>query len=66
MSKVEELEAELIAVNEVTNEIAVDVSDLLAKLAAGGLSAEEADAVKAQIVALKEKLQGVAAQHTPV
>jgi len=65
MAKVDELKAELVAANEVTNEIAADVTDLLSKLAAGGLSPAEADEVKAQIVALNEKLKSVASQHTP-
>ena len=65
LAKVDELKAELVAANEVTNEIADDVKDLLEKLAAGGLTVEEADAVKAEIVALTERLRGVASQHTP-
>ncbi len=66
MAKVDDLKAELEAANAVTNEIASDVQDLLAKLTTpGGLSDAEADDVKAQIAALTERLRGVAASHTP-
>ena len=63
MAKVDELEAELVEANKTTNEIADDVADLLNRLASGGLTAEEADRVKAQIVALNDRLKGVASQH---
>ncbi len=66
MSKVEELEAELITANQVTNEIAADVADLLNRLAAGGLTVAEADSIKAKIQELNARLMGVASQHTPV
>ncbi len=59
-----ELKAELVEANETTNEIAADLDDLLKRLE-GGLSAVEAADVKTQIVALKEKLKGVASLHTP-
>lgn len=65
MSKLDELQAELEQANEVTNEIAADVEDLLSRLTAGGLSPAEADTIKSQIVALTDRLRGVAAQHTP-
>lgn len=64
MAKVDELKAELVAANEATNELASDMDDLLSRLE-GGLSAEEATAVQAQITELKTKLQAVAAKHTP-
>jgi hypothetical protein len=64
MAKVDELLLELAEANTTTNEIAADIADLIAKLD-GGLSVAEADAVKAELVLLKTKLQGVAASHTP-
>jgi len=64
VNKVDELKAELTAANEVTNEIAVDVQDLLNKLVVGGLTAAEADEVKAQIVTLTARLRAVASQHS--
>jgi len=63
MAKVDELEAELVEANKTTNEIANDIADLLNRLASGGLTVEEADRVKAQIVALNDRLKGVASQH---
>lgn len=65
MSKADELKAELVEANNVTNELANDVDDLVKRIAEGGLSAAEADEVKTQLTALKTKLQGVAAVHTP-
>lgn len=65
MAKVDDLKAELVAANEATNEIAADIDDLVKRLAAGGLSPEETADVQAQLSALKVKLQGVAAVHTP-
>jgi hypothetical protein len=64
MAKVDELKAELVAANEATNEIASDLSDLMSRLD-GGLSAPEAEEVKAQIVELTNKLKLVASAHTP-
>lgn len=64
MAKVDDLKAELVAANEVTNEIAADIADLVERTK-GGLSPAEADEVGAQLTALKEKLAGVAAVHTP-
>lgn len=64
MAKVDELKAELVAANETTNEIAADIADLVARTK-GGLSEAEATEVATQLTALKEKLQGVAAVHTP-
>lgn len=64
MAKVDDLKAELVAANEATNEIASDLDALIARLA-GGLSDAEATEVQGQITALKEKLQSVAAKHTP-
>lgn len=64
MSKLDELKQELVEANTVTNEIASDVDGLVARLE-GGLSPAEADEVKGQLVALKERLTGVAAKYTP-
>ena len=65
MALVDDLRAELVSINETTNEIAADVADLVARLGSGGLSVAEAEEIKASLVALKERLQGVAATHTP-
>lgn len=65
VAKVDELLAELGQVNATTNEIASDIDELLAQLA-GGLTAAEAETVKAELVALKERLVAVAAKHPPV
>lgn len=64
MAKVDDLKAELVAINETTNEIASDIDDLM-KRVSGGLSAAEADEVNAELVALRDRLTGVAALHTP-
>lgn len=64
MAKVDELLAELAAINTSTNEIASDIDALQAQLA-GGLSAEEATQVQDQLSALKSKLQDTAAKYTP-
>lgn len=64
VAKVDELLTELSEANATTNEIADDLADLLSKLD-GGLSAPEAEVVKAEIVVLKDKLKAVAATHTP-
>ncbi len=63
MAKQDELLAELVAANDATNEIASDLDALLARLD-GGLSPAEADAVKAEISKLKDRLTGVAAKYT--
>ena len=65
MASAAELKAELVAANEATNEIAVDLQDLVSKVGPGTLSATEAQEVQDSLVALKTKLQGVAAVHTP-
>jgi len=59
-----ELKAELVVANEATNEIAADIDDLVARTK-GGLSEAEATEVGSQLTALKTRLQGVAAVHTP-
>lgn len=64
MAKVDDLKAELVAINSTTDEIAADIADLVSRIA-GGLSAAEAEEVNAQLIALKERLTGVAATHTP-
>jgi 5'-deoxynucleotidase YfbR-like HD superfamily hydrolase len=65
MSKLDELEAELIIANTTTTEIAADIDDLLAKLATPGLTAAEADKVKADIQGLAAQLRTVADKHNP-
>lgn len=78
MSKLDEMNDELVQINQQTNdmattsaEISSDMDDLIAKLAAGGLTAEEADAVKAKLAELKgtlgtlqSGLTDIAAKHT--
>lgn len=63
MASASQMLADLQEANLVTNNIAVDVEALLAKLAAGGLSAAEATEVQSQIAALKDRLKGVAAKY---
>jgi hypothetical protein len=65
MAKVDDLKAELVAANQATDDIAVELDDLVKKLAAGGLTADETAEVTAQATALKAKLQGIASTHTP-
>ena len=64
MAAVDDLRAELVEINTTTNELAVDVDDLLARLS-GGLSAAEAEEVKTKLQELKAALQAVAVKHTP-
>lgn len=65
MATAKEMQAALVEANTTTNEIADDVTALLAKVAAGGMSPAESDAVQAQIVALGARLKDVAAAYTP-
>lgn len=65
MAKVDELKAELVAANEVTNEIASDLNDLISRVGEGSLSPAEAEEIKTQLSSLRERLTGVASQHTP-
>lgn len=64
VAKVDELNAELVEINNVTNEIAADIDDLVAKVGEGSMSAAEADAVKSQLTDLKTRLTGIASTHT--
>jgi|SRR5687767_4059990 len=64
MATMAELEQELTEINSSTNEIAADIDDLVAKLAAGGLSKEETESILSQVQALRGRLQGIAATHT--
>jgi hypothetical protein len=64
MAKIDELNAELVAINASTNELAADVDALLAQNL-NGLSPAEADSVKAQLTAIKDSLQATAAKYTP-
>lgn len=64
MSKLDEINAELVKINETTNEIASDIDTLILQLS-GGLSASDADTI---INSLKEKsaaLRSVAEKYTP-
>ena len=64
MASAAEMKAELVKANETTNEIQADVAEILAKLAAGGMTeAEEAQALS-DLKALNDRLTGVAAQYT--
>lgn len=65
MAKVDELNEELVQINETTNEIAGDMDDLISKVGDGSISSVEAEAIKTQLVALKERLTGIASTHTP-
>jgi thiamine biosynthesis lipoprotein ApbE len=65
MSVVDDLKQELVAINAATNEIASDVTALLAKVTDGGVSAADAAELKTSLVAIRERLTGVAAQYTP-
>lgn len=61
MATVDELKAELVSLNTVTDELAADVADLISKL--GDPAA--LDEVRAGMVALRDRLSGLASQHTP-
>jgi|OpeIllAssembly_1097287.scaffolds.fasta_scaffold00736_6 tagatose-1,6-bisphosphate aldolase non-catalytic subunit AgaZ/GatZ len=65
MAKVDELLAALEEANVTTNEIADDITALLAQLAAGGLTPAETEQVTAKIAELNARLKGVAAQYPP-
>jgi hypothetical protein len=58
--KLDAIKAELSAINESTNNIAADL-DRLAGQIAGGLTAEEADSVVADLKATSDKLKAIAA-----
>ena len=60
---VAELKADLAEANATTNEIADDVTALLAKIVEGGLTPAETQEVKDEITALNARLKGVAAQY---
>lgn len=65
MATAAELKAELVEANKTTDEIAADIADLVSKVGVGSLSPTETQEVMDQLTALKTKLQGVAAVHTP-
>lgn len=58
--KLDAIKAELSAINESTNNIAADL-DRLAGQISGGLTAEEADSVVADLKATSDKLKAIAA-----
>jgi hypothetical protein len=66
MTVAEDLRAELGTINETTNEIAADVATLIGLVGEGSVSATDAAELKAGLVALKEKLEGVDASYPPV
>jgi hypothetical protein len=61
MATIEEIRQELVEINEVTNEMADDVNDLINRVP-DGAGMEE---IKSSLVSLKGRLQGIASQHTP-
>lgn len=63
MATLQQLETELQNINTTTDEISADIADLLAKLAAGGMSQAETDSVLAQLAALNAKVKGIASSH---
>ena len=67
MGAVEDMRAELGGINEATNEIAADVDALINRVPeSGGLSAADAQAIRGEMAAVKDKLKGVAAQYPVV
>jgi hypothetical protein len=58
--KLDAIKAELSAINESTNNIAADL-DRLAGIISGGLTAEEADSVVADLKTTSDKLKAIAA-----
>jgi ABC-type transporter Mla subunit MlaD len=64
MAKVDDLNAALEEANTTTNEIADDLTALMAQLSSG-LTAEQADAVITKATALSTRLKAVAAQYPP-
>lgn len=60
--KLDAIKAELSAINDATNNIAADL-DRLAGQISGGLSAEEADSVVADLKATSEQLKAIAAKN---
>jgi methyl-accepting chemotaxis protein len=60
--KLDAIKAELSAINESTNNIAADL-DRLAGQISGGLTAEEADSVVADLKSTSEQLKAIAAKN---
>lgn len=60
--KLDAIRAELSAINESTNNIAADL-DRLAGQIAGGLTAEEADSVVAELRTTSDQLKAIAAKN---
>jgi tagatose-1,6-bisphosphate aldolase non-catalytic subunit AgaZ/GatZ len=63
MAKVDELLAALEEANTTTNEIAQDITELLAQLATGGLTPVETEIVMAKIAELNARLKNVASAY---
>lgn len=62
MATVDELKTELSEINATTDELAADVAELLTKVD----DPAKLDEVKAGLVAVKDRLKGVASQYPPV
>lgn len=60
--KLDAIRAELSAINESTNNIAADL-DRLANQISGGLTAEEADSVVAELKSTSDQLKAIAAKN---
>ncbi len=65
MAAIDDLRAELVAINDTTNELAVDVDDLLALVGEGSLTPAQVEEVKGTLASLKASLLAVASKHTP-
>lgn len=65
MGALDDLKQELVEINEATNELATDVDDLISKMGTGAISEEEAQDLRSSLIAVKDKLKGTAAKHTP-
>jgi hypothetical protein len=59
MANLSDLAAVVSAIDASVDKVAAKIAALVAQLNAGGLSATEADALKAQLVALQAKVDGL-------
>ena len=62
MAKIDEMRAELDAIRADVANVSADLDDLIGQLA-GGVSPEDAAAFVAELTAVKEALDAVAAKH---
>lgn len=65
MAGIDDLNATLAEINETTNEIADDITQLIAGLPVGGATAEQVAEVQTKVTAIATRLKGVAAQYPP-